>query len=183
MTTNSARAALTRRGFLTTSLGAAATIGLAACGAGSAGVPGGNQAPSGGGGAEGYDGPAVTLTFWNGFTGGDGPIMKKLVQQFMTEHENIKVTMNTLQWADYYAKLPSAVTAGKGPDVAIMHVDSVATNAARRVIQPLDDVATALKLTRGRVRARCRGRPVSTRASATPSRWTCTPSASSTTRP
>ena len=49
--------------------------------------------------------------------------------------------MNTLQWADYYAKLPSAVTAGKGPDVAIMHVDSVATNAARRVIQPLDDVA------------------------------------------
>ena len=28
-----------------------------------------------------------------------------------------------------------------------MHVDSVATNAARRVIQPLDDVASALKLT------------------------------------
>ncbi len=146
MTTNSPRAALTRRGFLATSLGAAATIGLAACSAGSAGVPGGNQAPSGGGGAEGYDGPAVTLTFWNGFTGGDGPIMRKLVQEFMTEHDNIKVTMNTLQWADYYAKLPSAVTAGKGPDIAIMHVDSVATNAARRVIQPLDDVATALKL-------------------------------------
>ena len=107
----------------------------------------GNQAPAGDGGAAGYDGPAVTLTFWNGFTGGDGPIMKKLVQQFSTEHENIKVTMNTLQWADYYAKLPSAVTAGKGPDIAIMHVDSVATNAARRVIQPLDDVASALKLT------------------------------------
>ncbi|HEY5847072.1 MAG TPA: ABC transporter substrate-binding protein [Microlunatus sp.] len=137
----------TRRGFLATGLGAAATVGLAACGAGSAGVPGGGQAPAGDGGAAGYDGPAVTLTFWNGFTGGDGPVMKKLVQQFSTEHENIKVTMNTLQWADYYAKLPSAVTAGKGPDIAIMHVDSVATNAARRVIQPLDDVASALKLT------------------------------------
>ena len=73
--------------------------------------------------------------------------MKKLVDQFNTEHDNIKVTMNTLQWADYYAKLPSAVTAGKGPDIAIMHVDSVATNAARRVIQPLDDVASALELT------------------------------------
>ena len=89
----------------------------------------------------------MTLAFWNGFTGGDGTIMKKLVDQFMTEHENIKVTMNTMQWADYYAKLPSAVTAGKGPDVAIMHVDTVATNAARRVIQPLDDVASALELT------------------------------------
>ena len=54
--------------------------------------------------------------------------------------------MNTLQWADYYATLPAAVTAGKGPDIGIMHVDSVPTNAARRVIQPLDDVATALKL-------------------------------------
>ncbi len=138
---------LTRRGFLTTSLGVAATVGLTACGSGSAGVPGGNQAPAGEGGAAGYDGPAVTLTFWNGFTGGDGPIMKQLVEQFSTEHENIKVTMNTLQWQDYYAKLPSAVTAGKGPDIAIMHVDSVATNAARRVIQPLDDVASALKLT------------------------------------
>ena len=136
----------TRRGFLATSLGAAATVGLAACGGGSSNVPGA-QAPTGAGGAEGYDGPAVDLNFWNGFTGGDGTIMKKLVDQFNTEHENIKVTMNTQQWADYYAKLPSAVTAGKGPEVAIMHVDSVATNAARRVIQPLDDVAKGLGLT------------------------------------
>ncbi len=72
--------------------------------------------------------------------------MKQLVDKFNSEHPNIKVTMNTQQWADYYAKLPSAVTAGKGPEVAIMHVDSVATNAARRVIQPLDDVAKALNL-------------------------------------
>jgi len=137
---------LTRRGFLATSLGAAATVGLAACGDGSSNVPG-QQAPQGSGGAEGYTGPSVSLNFWNGFTGGDGPIMKKLVDKFNTEHDNIKVTMNTQQWADYYAKLPSAVTAGKGPEIAIMHVDSVATNAARRVIQPLDDVAKALNLT------------------------------------
>jgi len=138
---------LTRRGFLTTSLGVAATVGLTACGAGSAGAPGASQAPVGAGGAEGYDGPPVTLVYWNGFTGGDGTIMKQMVQQFMTEHENIKISTNTLQWADYYAKLPSAVAAGKGPDVAVMHVDSVATNAARRVIQPVEDVASALKLT------------------------------------
>jgi multiple sugar transport system substrate-binding protein len=141
------RSAITRRGFLATSLGAAATVGLAACGgSGSAGVPGSSQAPAGDGGAAGYDGPAVELSFWNGFTGGDGTIMKKLVQQFQSENANIKIEMNTLQWANYYAKLPTAVTAGQGPDIAVMHVDSVATNAARRVIQPLDDVATALKL-------------------------------------
>jgi multiple sugar transport system substrate-binding protein len=137
---------VTRRRFLGLAGGAAAGLGLAACSPGSSGVPGATSAAPGNGGASGYDGPAVTLSFWNGFTGGDGPIMKKLVEQFTAEHSNIKVTMNTMQWADYYAKLPSAVTAGKGPEVAIMHVDSVATNAARRVIQPLDDVATALNL-------------------------------------
>jgi multiple sugar transport system substrate-binding protein len=147
MTQPSIQRSLSRRGFLATSLGAAATVGLAACGQGSGGVPGQQQSAPGGGGASGYEGPNVALNFWNGFTGGDGPIMKKLVEQFNTEHPNIKVTMNVMQWADYYAKLPSAVTAGKGPEVAIMHVDSVATNAARRVIQPLDDVAKALNLT------------------------------------
>lgn len=138
---------VSRRTFLGLAGGTAVGVGLSACSPGSASVPGSNASPTGAGGAEGYTGPEVTLNFWNGFTGGDGPIMKKLVQQFTTEHENIKISMNTMQWADYYAKLPSAVSAGKGPEIAIMHVDSVATNAARRVIQPLDDVATALNLT------------------------------------
>ena len=65
----------------------------------------------------------MSLAFWNGFTGGDGPFMKKLVEQFNSEHPNIAVTMNTMQWADYYTKLPAAVTSGKGPEIGIMHVD------------------------------------------------------------
>lgn len=139
---------VSRRGFLGIGIGAASVAALSACGGGgSAGVPGQATTAAGGGGATGYSGPNVELKFWNGFTGGDGPVMKKLVDQFNTEHQNIKVSMNTMQWADYYAKLPTAVTAGQGPEIAIMHVDSVATNAARRVIQPLDDVASALGLT------------------------------------
>jgi multiple sugar transport system substrate-binding protein len=137
---------LSRRTVLYGALGIAGAAGLAACGSGSSGVPGQAPAVSGNGGASGYSGPKVALAFWNGFTGGDGPVMKKLVDQFNSEHPNISVSMNTMQWADYYAKLPAAVTAGKGPDISIMHVDSVATNAARNVIQPLDDVAAALKL-------------------------------------
>lgn len=147
---------VTRRRFLTGSLGVAAGFGLAACGQGSGSVPGGQagapapslsgSAAASAGGAAGYTGPKVDLQFWNGFTGGDGPFMQRLVDQFNSEHANISVKMNTMQWADYYKKLPTAVTTGKGPEIAIMHVDSVATNAARNVIQPLDEVATALKL-------------------------------------
>lgn len=124
-------------------LGAAGV--LAGCGSGSAGKPGAAPA-TGDGGAKGYDGPAVELDFWNGFTGGDGPFMRKIVDQFNSEHQNIQVKMTVMQWADYYTKLPTAVSSGRGPAVAIMHVDSLATNAARNVIEPLDDVAKALEL-------------------------------------
>ncbi len=146
MTNTTSPSPLSRRTVLSGALGLAGIAGLAACGSGSGAVPGQAPAVSAGGGATGYAGPKVALQFWNGFTGGDGPFMKRLVDQFNSEHANIAVSMNTMQWADYYAKLPAAVTAGKGPEIGIMHVDSVATNAARNVIQPLDDVATALKL-------------------------------------
>jgi multiple sugar transport system substrate-binding protein len=144
----SRQAALTRRGLLSLGGGLGLTAALAACGggktAGQAATGGGQSAQSTFSGK--YDGPAVTLSYWNGFTGGDGPFMKKLVQQFQQENANIKVQENTIQWAEYYQRLPAAVTAGKGPDVGAMHLDQLATNAARNVIVPVDSVASALGL-------------------------------------
>ena len=139
---------LSRRGLLGLGLGAGSAALLAACGDSgpSDKVTGGQNA---GPAAASYSGPNVTLAFWNGFTGGDGPFMKKLVDQFNTEHPNIKVTMNVYQWADYYQKVPAAVATGNGPDLGIMHVDHVATNAARGVILQLDDLAKTLNLTEG----------------------------------
>lgn len=122
-------------------LGAAATLGVAACGndddAGSAGA---------GDGGKNYTGPKVSLNLWNGFTGGDGDIFKKLVDQFNGEHANIAITVATYRWEDYYAKLAGAVSSGNGPDLGVMHMDQLATFAARKVIQPIDDVAAALEL-------------------------------------
>lgn len=138
----------TRRGVIGAGVGVGAVGALSACGDSS--TPSGPKAPaaSGDGGAEGYDGPAVTLQYWNGLTGGDGPIMKKLVAKFMTENKNIKVVTTAIAWADFFQKLPAAVSNGKGPEVALMHVSDIPTMAARRVIQPLDDVIKALKLTK-----------------------------------
>lgn len=127
---------------------AAVTAGLllAACGGG--GVPGTN----GGGDADGadlttsYDGPDVSLEFWNGFTGGDGPFMRQLVEDFNDEHDNITVSMEVQDWGDFYEAVPAAVGTGEGPHIGIMHVDELATNAARNVLQPLDDVTEVLEL-------------------------------------
>lgn len=137
---------VTRRGFLGLGLGSAAL--LAGCG-------GGKSAGDAAGGSAGktdkaftgtYNGPAITLSYWNGFTGGDGPFMRKLVDQFQKDNPKIKVTQNTIQWADFYQRVPAAVEAGKGPDVGVMHLDQLATNAARKVIVPVDDVAKSLGL-------------------------------------
>ena len=134
---------LTRQQFL--ALGAGAGLLVAGCGGGPQNNPA-VQGAGGGGGGKTYDGPNVELAFWNGFTGGDGPFMSQLVEDFMAEHDNIAVKMNTIEWADFYARTPSAVQSGEGPDLAIMHSDQLGTNAARNVILPLDDVASALGL-------------------------------------
>jgi multiple sugar transport system substrate-binding protein len=131
---------LTRQDFLFLSAGAGAALALAGCG--------GSQSDleNAGTGGKSYNGPKVSLSFWNGFTGGDGPYMQKLVDQFNSEEKNIDVSMNTVEWEIYYQKVPSAVQSGKGPDLGIMHIDQLPTNAARGVILALDDVARALNL-------------------------------------
>jgi multiple sugar transport system substrate-binding protein len=139
---------LSRRQFLGIGAGAGAGMLLAACGGGTDTPPGAGGGGGGGqfGSGKEYSGPAVSLAFWNGFTGGDGPFMRKLVDQFNSENQNIKVSMNVLRWEDFYPKVPTAVSSGNGPDIAIMHIDQLATNAARRVIIPVDEVATVLEL-------------------------------------
>ncbi len=146
MTENITTGGFSRRRFLELGAGTAAAAGLAACGGGKSATDtaGGNQ-PTGDFSA-GYDGPALELSYWNGFTGGDGPFMKKMVADFMKEFSKITVKANTVEWAQYYQRMPAAVTAGKGPDVGVMHLDQLATNAARKVIVPVDDLAKSLGL-------------------------------------
>ena len=131
---------LTRQDFLLLSAGAGAGLALAGYG--------GSQSDleKAGTGGKSYNGPKVSLAFWNGFTGGDGPYMQDLVDEFNSQEKNINVSMNTVEWETYYQKVPSAVQSGKGPDLGIMHIDQLPTNAARGVILALDDVASALKL-------------------------------------
>ena len=127
---------LGRRGFLLAG-------GTAALATGCGGGQGTGSAPqtSGGDFTGEYEGPAISLDYWNGFTGGDGPTMQAMLKRFNGEQENITVKNNTMEWADFYQRLPAAANAGRGPHVGVMHLDQLATNAARRVIVPLDDVA------------------------------------------
>jgi len=95
----------------------------------------------------GYAGPPVTIQYWNGFTGGDGPYMRAMVDEFNATHESIKVESNTLGWGDFYQRIVAAVHAGQGPDVAAMQLDNLATQAARSVIVPMEDAIKQMGFT------------------------------------
>ncbi|MFS0852038.1 ABC transporter substrate-binding protein [Microbacterium sp. 179-I 3D4 NHS] len=96
-----------------------------------------------------YEGPPITLEFWNGFTGGDGPYIRQMIEDFEAENPDIDIRPTTQEWGDLYQKLPAASFAGAGPDVGVIHVEQIGTMVVRNVIVPLDDLAAALDLDAG----------------------------------
>ncbi|ADB31469.1 extracellular solute-binding protein family 1 [Kribbella flavida DSM 17836] len=93
-----------------------------------------------------YDGPPVTLRFWNGLTGGDGPFMRKLLARFQELNPAVTIEMYAIPWSNFYQKFPASVASGLAPDFALMHNFQVATNAARGVIMPVDSLVDAVGL-------------------------------------
>lgn len=82
-----------------------------------------------------YTGPDVEVTFWHGWTGGAAPeIVPELIKEFNAEHENITVKAVPQEWGDIAAKMPLAIKAGKGPDIAVLHGDDLATYAAQNLL-------------------------------------------------
>ena len=72
--------------------------------------------------------------------------MLALAEDVTKQHPSVRVRMVTARWEDFYTKLPAAVASGQGPDLALMHVDQIPTNAAHGTILPLDDLARDLGL-------------------------------------
>ncbi len=140
---------LSRRRLLQLTGTAGAGLLLGACGSPSNGGAAGAAAAVPELTQAGYDGPPLTLDLWSGFTGGDGPIFRELLDQFNSENDNIRVVMNTIRWREYFQVVPNAVAAGEGPDIGVIGIDTVGTNAARGVITPLDDITDVLGLDEG----------------------------------
>ncbi|MBP2252362.1 multiple sugar transport system substrate-binding protein [Halarchaeum solikamskense] len=119
----------TRRRFIAAA-GVTGSIALAGC-------MGGDGSSGGGGGSDSY-----TITFWELFSGGEGPVMKDIVQKFNDEQpldveEEVTINRQRTPWAQYYNKLYTALTSGSGPDMAIMHAAYL--RSWNNVIDPIGD--------------------------------------------
>jgi multiple sugar transport system substrate-binding protein len=113
---------------ITAVLAAATALGLLAAGCSSSGTT-----SSSSGSASGH----VTLTYWNGFTGPDGPAVTALVNQFNQTHPDITIKMSIMPWDVFYEKLLPAMASGSGPDIVAMDTQQLPQYATKNIFTPL----------------------------------------------
>ena len=84
----------------------------------------------------------ITLHFWNGFTGADGRTMLAIVKKFNDTHPDIHVVMQRMEWGTYYNKLFVAGLGHRGPEVFVIHTDSIGRFVRANLLRPMDDLLT-----------------------------------------
>lgn len=82
----------------------------------------------------------VTLEFWGGWTGPDGAIMQKLVDQYNEENPNVQVNLTIQAWSPLFDAFIAAASAGSSPDIMAMHPQETAMFINLGLIEPIDDI-------------------------------------------
>ena len=85
-------------------------------------------------------GSATTIDFWAPLGGTNGETAQKMVDQFNSEHKDIKVNM--LKQKDYYenaTKLQAALTSKDQPDVTLLEITQTGTFASANALVDMND--------------------------------------------
>jgi multiple sugar transport system substrate-binding protein len=87
-----------------------------------------------------------TVVWWDFLGGGDGIRMKKLIEDFNTEHKDgIEIQASTLQWGTpFYTKVQTSAAVGEGPDVMTYHASRIPLAVSQNVLAEItaDDMKT-----------------------------------------
>ncbi|WP_082053075.1 extracellular solute-binding protein [Gordoniibacillus kamchatkensis] len=75
--------------------------------------------------------------------------MDAIIDAFNKSQSDITVKNVKLEWGEYYTKLVTGVSAGKGPDIGISHVSKLPELIKQGVVSEIDDVAKAANLNWG----------------------------------
>lgn len=86
------------------------------------------------------DNQKITLTFWNGFTGPDGEILREIVDRFNDSHkDSIEIKMDIMGWDVLSQKLPAAIVTDTAPEMVLMIGDWIPQYTANDNFENLDD--------------------------------------------
>ncbi|MFD0693303.1 ABC transporter substrate-binding protein [Paenibacillus sp. GCM10027628] len=142
------------RKLVTSMLGATMAVSLlAGCSSngGSTATPASSEAPKKEQAAETAKvdtsgGKKTELVFWTLFAGGDGDYMDQIISSFNKSQDSISVKNVKLEWAEYYTKLVTGVSGGKGPDIGISHTSKLPELIKAGVVTELDATAKTINL-------------------------------------
>lgn len=83
----------------------------------------------------------VEVSFWNPFGGGEGEYVERIIKDYNASQSKVFVKQLRLESNEYYVRLSTALSLGKGPDVAVAHADRLSPFIKAKQIMPLDDLA------------------------------------------
>lgn len=82
----------------------------------------------------------VTVTFWNGFTGPDGEILKDIVSRFNDANKGkIEIQMDIMGWDVLSQKLPPSIATDTAPSMALLIGDWIPQYIANDSFQSMND--------------------------------------------
>ncbi|MEO8757007.1 MAG: extracellular solute-binding protein [Devosia sp.] len=94
---------------------------------------------------------AENLVWWDFLGGGDGVRMKKLIEDFNTEHAGkIQIEGTTLDWGTpFYTKVQTSTAVGEGPDIMTYHASRIPLAVSQNVLSEITpDDMTAMGLSK-----------------------------------
>jgi multiple sugar transport system substrate-binding protein len=91
------------------------------------------------GGGENDPDAKVTLDFWNGFTGPDGPALQQVVDDFNASQDRVTVKTNIMPWDTLYQKVLTAAAGKDGPDIVAMSATRLPQYVSEGLFQSVDD--------------------------------------------
>jgi multiple sugar transport system substrate-binding protein len=137
--------------FLALLLGATMVVGLTACRAGEEPASNDNQTvtetPAETPAETKEETPTVVssdktvITYWNGFTGTDGEVMQKIIDNYNASNDlNVEIQMERVSWDTLYQQLATSLPVGEGPDITAFATERIGGYAESGAIVPIDDV-------------------------------------------
>lgn len=131
-----------RRGMALLAAGGVFALVLGACG--SDGDPEGSDDEGSAAGKptddSGDGGEPTTITFWNGFTDTDRPIVEEIVRRFNDSQDDVDVEMTINAWDSLIPSLLPAYSAGEGPTIVGLGAENFPGLVEQGVWAPLDDL-------------------------------------------
>lgn len=89
----------------------------------------------------------TVIKYWNGFTGTDGEVMQKIVDEYNASNKlNVEVQMERVSWDTLYQQLATSLPVGEGPDITAFATERIGSYAESGAIKKIDDLYSSNKV-------------------------------------